>query len=79
MHITRRFALAGLTMLLIVVLSGPAFSATVEVGTCSTFVNFATIQQAIDASPAGSIVKICPGTYKEQPEITKAITLQGIV
>jgi hypothetical protein len=79
MHITRRFALAGLTVLLVVILTGPAFSATVAVGSCSTFVNFATIQQAIDASPAGTIIKICPGTYKEQPAISKALNLQGLV
>jgi hypothetical protein len=79
MHITRRFALAGLTVLLIVVLTGPAFSATVAVGSCTTLVNFATIQQAIDAAPAGSIIKICPGTYREQPDIHKALNLQGVV
>lgn len=79
MHITRRFALAGLTMLLTVVLIRPAFSATVAVGSCSTYVNFATIQQAIDASPAGTVIKICPGTYREQPEITKQLNLQGVI
>jgi len=79
MHITRRFALAGLTMLLIAVFTLPAFSAAVGVGSCTTLVNFATIQQAIDASPDGTIIKICPGTYREQPEITKALNLQGIV
>jgi len=78
MYISRRFALAGLTLLLIVVLTGPAFSATVAVGSCSTYVNFATIQQALDASPAGSVIKICPGTYKEQPDIHKPVNLQGI-
>src|SRR5262249_49296508 len=77
MNITRRIALAGLTVLLGVLLTGPAFSATVAVGNCTAFVNFATIQQAIDASPAGTIVKICPGTYKEQPDIHKALNLQG--
>src|ERR1700758_3487839 len=79
MHITRRFVLAGLTVLLTLVLTGPAFSATVAVGSCSIYVNFATIQQAIDASPAGTIIKICPGTYKEQPDIHKAVYLQGLV
>ena len=78
MHITRRLALAGLTVLLLVALGGPAFSVTVAVGSCSTLVNFATIQQAIDASPGGTIIKICPGTYKEQPVITKSINLQGL-
>jgi len=79
MNTTRRIALAGLTVLLGVLLTGPALSATVAVGTCTTFVNFATIQQAIDASPAGTIIKICPGTYKEQPDIHKAINLQGVL
>ena len=78
MHITGCLALAGLTVLLVGALGGSSFSATVAVGSCSTLVNFATIQQAIDASPDGTVIKICPGTYKGQPAITKSINLQGL-
>jgi hypothetical protein len=55
-----------------------AQAATVAVGTCRNLVNFATIQGAIDSVPAGTTIKICPGTYPEQLLITKKLTLEGI-
>jgi parallel beta-helix repeat protein len=77
MQTASKFTLAGLVLLLLVACSGQAFSATVAVGSCTSLVNFATIQQAVNAVPAGSIVKICPGTYQEQVLITERLTLEG--
>ena len=62
-----------------VALSGQAFSATVAVGSCTTLVHYATIQQAVNASPAGTVIKVCPGNYPEQVVIAKDLTLEGIV
>jgi parallel beta-helix repeat protein len=57
-----------------------AQASTVAVGTCpTTYITFSAIQTAINAVPAGSIIKICPGNYYEQLSITKKLTLQGIV
>jgi parallel beta-helix repeat protein len=62
-----------------VALSAQAFSATVTVGSCTSPVRFATIQQAVNASPAGTVIKICPGNYPEQVAIiAKSLTLEGI-
>jgi hypothetical protein len=60
-------------------LGGQAFSATVAVGNCTSLPNYATIQQAIDGVPAGSTIKICPATYREQVVITQQVKLMGIV
>jgi hypothetical protein len=54
------------------------FASTVVVGTCKNLVQFATIQAAINASPSGSTVDVCPGTYPEQLTIAKSITLTGV-
>src|ERR1039458_4660813 len=64
-------------VLLVAALAGQAFSSTVAVGTCTTFFNYPTIQQAVTAVPAGGTVKVCPGTYPEQVTITKNLTLIG--
>ena len=57
-----------------------AQASTVSVGTpnCTSLVNFATIQLAVNAVPAGSTIKICPGNYPEQVVISKRLTLMGI-
>lgn len=57
-----------------------AQASTVSVGTpnCTNLVNFATIQLAVNAVPAGSTIKICPGNYPEQVLINKRLTLMGI-
>ena len=55
-----------------------AQAATVIVGTCQTGVQFATIQAAVNASPAGTKIDICPGSYPEQVTITKKLSLLGI-
>jgi hypothetical protein len=38
---------------------------------------FNTIQSAVSAAPARSIVLVCPGTYREQLTIGKSLTLLG--
>jgi parallel beta-helix repeat protein len=57
-----------------------AQASTVSVGTpnCTSLVNFATIQGAVNAVPLGSTIKICPGNYPEQVVISKRLTLMGI-
>jgi hypothetical protein len=66
-------------VLAIGVASGSARAATVEVGTCSHFPVFATIQAAVTAANPGSTVLVCPGIYPEQVTIAKRLTLQGAV
>jgi hypothetical protein len=55
-------------------------AATVYVGSCgpAKATSYTTIQQAVNASPAGSTVFVCPGTYPEQVTITKNLNLIGV-
>jgi hypothetical protein len=79
MQPTRSFTFSCLALVVLIALSGYAFSTTVAVGTCTTLVHFATIQLAVNSVPAGSIIKVCPGTYHEQVVIIdKNLTLEGI-
>ena len=78
MNTTRSFTLAGIALFAVVVLSGQAFSVTVAVGTCTSLNNYATIQQAVNAVPPGSTIRICPGKYHEQVLINQKVTLLGI-
>jgi parallel beta-helix repeat protein len=79
MQPTRSFTFSCLVLVVLIALSGYAFSATVAVGTCTKLVHFATIQLAVKSVPAGSIIKVCPGTYPEQVAIiAKNLTLEGI-
>jgi len=55
-----------------------ASAATVVVGTCVNGVHFSTINAAISAVPAGSVIRICPNTYQEQITIQKNLTLTGL-
>ena len=49
------------------------------VGNCKpTLPSYPTIQQAVTALPAGTIIQICPGNYPEQVVVNKAMTLKGI-
>jgi len=53
-------------------------ASTVIVGTCSNqFPQYPTIQQAVNAVPAGSTIYVCPGNYPEQVIINKALSLKG--
>ena len=38
---------------------------------------FTSIQAAVHAAPAGSLVRVCPGRYPESVTITKPLTLKG--
>jgi len=63
----------------LVALGGHLMGVTVKVGTCrSGIVTFSTIQSAVNASPAGATVLVCPGAYPEQVVINKALTLRGV-
>ncbi len=76
---THRFALFCLALLTLVALSGQAFSASVAVGTCTALPKtYTTIQAAVTASPAGTIIEVCPGTYPEQVVIPKKLTIEGV-
>lgn len=82
MHFTRFQCLTRFAMLLLAVgfTAAPAFAATtVEVGTCLTgFVQFLNIQSAVNQSPAGTVIDVCPGIYPEQVSINKNLTLTGV-
>jgi parallel beta-helix repeat protein len=78
MRTTKNLPVPCLILLVFSALSGQAFSTTVAVGSCTSLRNYATIQQAVNAVPAGSIIKICPGTYREQVVINQKLTLTGI-
>ncbi len=56
-----------------------ASAATFAVGAClPTFPSFPTISLAVSTVPAGSLIRICPGTYPEQILINKSLNLQGV-
>jgi hypothetical protein len=39
---------------------------------------YATIQDAVDAAPLGATVRICDGTWYENVEINRSVTLEGV-
>jgi len=78
MHPTRNFTFSCLALVMLIGLSGQAFSSTVAVGTCTSFIHFTSIQLAVNSVPAGSTIEICPGTYPEQVVISKKLTLKGV-
>jgi hypothetical protein len=78
MRTSRSSTLASLILVVVMALSGRAFSATVAVGTCTSLMNYSTIQGAVNAVPAGSTIRICPGNYHEQVVINQKLTLTGI-
>jgi pectin methylesterase-like acyl-CoA thioesterase len=56
-----------------------ASTITYEVGTCMPGLpSFPTITAALAATPAANIVMVCPGTYREQVQITQPVTLEGV-
>ncbi|MGH9572729.1 MAG: right-handed parallel beta-helix repeat-containing protein [Candidatus Acidiferrales bacterium] len=73
------FAL-GVSIPVAAVMPGAAEAANqVVVGTKSATCNaqYPTIQAGVDAAAPGGTVRICPGVYKEQVTIAKAVTLRG--
>ncbi len=57
---------------------GPAFAATLTVGTCQGSSPYSTIQEAVNAANAGDTVPVCPGTYAESVLIETNLTPIGI-
>ncbi len=56
-----------------------AQAGTVAVGNCrSGLTSYATIQQAVNAAPAGTTIDVCPGTYPEQVSVNKNLTITGV-
>jgi hypothetical protein len=55
-----------------------ARATTYIVGTCKPGTQFSTIQTALNATPAPTVVEVCPGSYPEQITISKPVTLEGI-
>lgn len=73
------------TPLLAVLLLAPCFpgnvarAGTAVVGTCMSGTRFATITAAVAATPSGSTIYVCPGTYPEQVTITTSkLTIEGV-
>lgn len=71
-----------LRLISVLALAASALSAstiTYEVGTCMPGLpSFPTITAALAATPAANVVIVCPGTYREQLQITQPVTLQGV-
>jgi hypothetical protein len=55
-----------------------AHATTYIVGTCKVGTQFSKIQDALNATPAPTIVEVCPGKYAEQVTISKPVTLEGV-
>jgi hypothetical protein len=74
-----RTNIVRLVSLLLLALGTQPLSATVTyfVGSCKKG-SFHTITEALNATPAPNVVKVCPGTYPEQVVITQSVTLEGI-
>jgi hypothetical protein len=57
----------------------PLFAQTVTVGNCQPKkTSFPTIQQALNATPPGATIDVCPGPHPEQILVYQAVTLKGI-
>jgi parallel beta-helix repeat protein len=69
----------GMVIVFAAFFTGNAKAITVEVGNCSSFPQYPTIQQAVSSVPAGATVGVCPGTYPEQVVITRNLTLKGLL
>ena len=86
MHSARISTFSCLALVAVIGLSGYAFSANyAAVGTCAVpnavtpAHTYTSIQQAVTASKAGTIIQICPGIYPEQVATTKSMTLEGVI
>jgi hypothetical protein len=52
--------------------------AGIVVGTCAAGTQYKTVQDAVNAAPSGSVIKVCPGAYPEQVLISEPLTLEGV-
>jgi Periplasmic copper-binding protein (NosD) len=74
MRLARWILASGLTLA-----AAPLFAQTVSVGTCQpNKTSFPKIQQALNATPPGATIDVCPGLYPEQILVYQAVTLKGI-
>jgi parallel beta-helix repeat protein len=71
----RRFK-SVIVCLVLVLAAQSLLAATYYVGTCASGA-YSTIQAAVSGVPAGSTIKVCPGTYAEQVTISQALTIEG--
>src|SRR5215472_16215648 len=56
-----------------------ASTITYAVGTCRAHLpSYPTISAALATTPPGNVVEVCPGTYREQVQITQPVTLEGV-
>jgi hypothetical protein len=56
-----------------------AQTAVVAVGNCQPKkTSFPTIQQALNATPPGAVIDVCPGPHPEQILVYQAVTIRGI-
>lgn len=64
----------------LILASVPFFAqTTVAVGKCQPKkTSFPTIQQALNATPPGATIDVCPGSYPEQILVYQAVTIKGI-
>ena len=84
--LTLVFRRAALSILCVAALAcllpAHVFATTVAVfppgsSNCTNLASYSTISDAVAHVPAGSTIKICPGTYNEQVVITSSLTLIG--
>jgi pectin methylesterase-like acyl-CoA thioesterase len=75
MRLTRWILASGL-----ILAAAPLFAQTVvAVGKCQPKkTSFPTIQQALNATPPGAVIDVCPGFYPEQILVYQAVTIKGI-
>jgi hypothetical protein len=74
MRVARWILASGL-----IVAAAPLFAQTVAVGTCQpNKASFPKIQQALNATPPGAVIDVCPGFYPEQILVYQAVTIKGI-
>ncbi len=74
MRVARWILASGL-----IVAAAPLFAQIVAVGTCQpSKTSFPTIQQALNATPPGATIDVCPGPHPEQILVYQAVTLKGI-
>jgi len=74
MRVARWILASGL-----ILAAAPLFAQTVAVGNCQPKkTSFPTIQQALNATPPGATIDVCPGLHPEQILVYQAVTLKGI-